>query len=669
MGARLRPLVVMVAAALATMAMSALLVLPSGEASAAPERDRGAENSIRLASQTSWVAPGQELAMRVVVSTPRPAPDVEVAVAVYRRVTSRSEFNRTLEGRPRTAPLSVTSTPLSDLTPDPGGAVVVRLPVQDPARPPEWPKLRLPAEGVYPVRVELREAGGGDSLSELVTHMVYAVPPAQGGRPLSVALVLPVHAPPAVQPDGSRRLTAEHSEPTRALVRSLAGNPGVPLTIAPTPETLQALSSSPSDADRQVVRELARVSAGRQVAAGTYVPVSIPALLGAGLDSEVVAQLDRGGEVTSAALGIRPDPGTWLADERLDEAAVRRLRQQRSDHLVIPEQALSPVELPITVAQPFELDVSGGRRPQALAADAGLSGHFGNAGGDPVLAAHRLLADLAMVYFDRPGRPRSVVTLAPRSWRPGAAFLDTLLGGLATSPILAGSTLASAFAVPPATTPTGSTMVRRLAPPPSSTATAPAAAVRTARRRLQAFSSMLEPENPLDDRLGELLLTSQGVDLRPRQRSEYLEGLQARIDGELDLIDVPGNRSVTLTARRGEIPVTILARTDYPVRLQVQVVSEKLEFPGGAVRDLDLTRRNTTERFSVQARASGSFPLRVNLVSPDGALVLGRSRLTVRSTAASGVGVLLSVGAGAFLLLWWGRHQMRGRRNRRLVPA
>ncbi len=661
---RLRPL-----AAVASLVALGLLAAPGPEASAAPERDRGAESSIRLASQTSWVGPGQELAMRLVLNTPRPPSEVEVAVAVYRRVTSRSEFNRTLEGRPRTAPLSVTSTTLSDLTPDSGGAVVVRLPVQDPAQPPQWPKLRLPAEGVYPVRVELRESEGGNSLAEMVTHMVYAVPPTQGGRPLNVALVLPVHAPPAIQPDGSRKLTAEQAEPARALVRSLVANPGVPLTVAPTPETVQALSESPSDDDRQVVRELARALAGRQVAAGTYVPVSVPALVASGLESEVVAQLERGGEVINAALGSRPDPATWLSDERLDEAAVQRLRNQRSNRLVVPEQSLAPTDLPITMAQPFELDVRDVRRPQALAADAGLSGHFTAGGDDPVLVAHRLLADMAMVYFDRPGRHRSVVTVAPRTWRASAAFLDTLLGGLSTSPILAGSTLDASFTAPPATTPTGATMVRRLAPPSSIPATAPATAVRTARRRLQAFSSMLEPQNSLDDRLEELLLTAQGADMRPRERSEYIDGLQARIDDQLELIEVPGNRSVTLTARRGEIPVTISARTDYPVRLQIQVVSEKLEFPDGAVRDLDLTRRNTTERFSVQARAAGSFPLRVSLVSPDGGLVLGRSRLTVRSTAASGVGVLLSVGAGAFLLLWWGRHQMRGRRNRRLVPA
>jgi len=612
------------------------------------------------------------MALRVMAETNHRPDQVEVAVAVYRRTTSRSEFSRTLESRPRTAPLSVTSTTLSDLTTDAGGAVLIRLPIQDPNRVPEWPRLRLSEEGVYPVRVELREIGGGASLADLVTHLVYVTPPGQGGRPLGVALVVPAHAPPAVQPDGRQELAPDAVEPLGALARSLTSNPAVPLTLAPTPETLQALSRSPRAGDGQTLKALAQGLAGRQVAAATYVPVSLPALMAAGLDSEAVAELDRGSEVINRTLGVVPDPRTWVTDGPLDTAAVQRLRQQRSDRLVIPESDLESADLPITLAQPFELDARAVRRPQVMAADKGLSDDF-EGGDDQVLAAHRMLADMAMVYFDRPGRPRAVVAAAPRTWRPTTAFLDAFLGGLATSPILAGETLDTAFTTPPAVTASGSPLVRRLAAPKPAAATAPAAPTRDARRRLVSFSSMLAPDNPLDERLEEVLLTSQDADLSPRERSSYLDGFEAQIAHQLDQIDVPRSRSITLTARNGEIPVTILNKTDYPVRLRVQVVSDKLDFPSGAVRDLDLARRNTTERFSVEARASGSFPLRVNLVSPDGALVLGRSRLTVRSTAASGVGVFLSAGAGGFLLLWWARHQIRGRRtnrrNRRLVPA
>jgi HAMP domain-containing protein len=38
--------------------------------------------------------------------------------------------------------------------------------------------------------------------------------------------------------------------------------------------------------------------------------------------------------------------------------------------------------------------------------------------------------------------------------------------------------------------------------------------------------------------------------------------------------------------------------------------------------------------------------------------------LTVRSTAASGVGVMISAGAALFLAVWWGRDIRRRRRAR-----
>jgi hypothetical protein len=116
----------------------------------------------------------------------------------------------------------------------------------------------------------------------------------------------------------------------------------------------------------------------------------------------------------------------------------------------------------------------------------------------------------------------------------------------------------------------------------------------------------------------------------------------------------------------------------------VTIRSDKLEFPGAqdtrptsdgtrpaneVTRRLDLLRRNETARFAVQTRASGAFPLLVTLESPDGSLVVSRSTLTVRSTAASGVGLLLSAAAGLFLLAWWGRHALHGRRARKLVPV
>jgi hypothetical protein len=657
--------------ALAAVAMLAT-ASPAAPAQPAPT------GRLALASQTPWVGPGGELAIRITATSTAEPADVELAVSLYRQVGSRSEFLNTLKDRLRGAPLTATATPLTELTPDAAGALTVVLPVQDPDQPPDRNRLRLKDEGVYPVRVELREAGGGRTLDRFVTHLVYAAPPKEGGLPLGFAWVVPIGAPPTLKPDGSRRVAPLTSNRVGALAQGLDAHPDVALTLQPVPETLAALEASTKEVDRSTMETLARIagSTGRQVLGGTYVPVQPGAFAGNGGEAEFAAQLDRAGDVINGTLSVRPDSRTWVSDERLDEAALDRLRTQQVDRIVLPDTALTASGLPVTLAQPFELQSRSLRRPTAAATDPELNGHFVPPGGsdrpdDPVLRAHALLADLAVLYFDRPGKARAVVAQSPRSWAAERPFLDAVLAGLSASPIIKGVTLDQVFSnVPMATTTRTTPLTRRLADA-TDTPTLPLSAIRQTRDRLDAFGSMLDGDNAIDDELEEVLLTAQSSDLRSsRQRTLYLNGVGRRIDDELKHLAVPPNRTITLTARRGEIPVTIQWTGDYAIHIRVRVEGDKLTFPGGGtVRSLDLSRRNTTERFEVEARTSGDFPLRISLESPQGSLTLARTRFTVRSTAASGVGIALSVGAGAILLTWWARHLARGRRNRRLVPA
>jgi hypothetical protein len=204
----------------------------------------------------------------------------------------------------------------------------------------------------------------------------------------------------------------------------------------------------------------------------------------------------------------------------------------------------------------------------------------------------------------------------------------------------------------------------------------PTAATRSARQRLNTFRSIVDEGNPAYTLFDEQLLTANSADLRSSRQRSYVTGVENSLDKELSRIQTPGG-SIRLTARGGQIPVTFRNATGYPVHVVVTVRSDKLEFPGGGgshplneiTRKLDLVRRNETDRFAVQTRASGAFPLLVTLQSPDGSLVVSHTQITVRSTAASGVGLLLSAAAGLFLLAWWGRHFMHGRRAGKLVPA
>ncbi|MEY2475550.1 MAG: hypothetical protein QOG87_865 [Actinomycetota bacterium] len=626
---------------------------------------QGARPALRLASQTAWVGRGDVFRVGLTADDGGRS-GLEVTVSVHRPLTSRTEFERTLEGTIQGSAFKTATADLSELRPEPGSVFRVELQVQDPDQPRDPTRIALRGAGVYPVRVELGEAGGGRVLSSFVTHLVYVPDPVDGPQ-LSLAWVAPVHAKPGRQPDGDRRLPAATSSALATLATELEQRHELPVTLAPTPETLDSLGPGSRSADLETLARLARVARmpRHQVVGGTYVPAPL-SLFADPLQAEGTASVATGNERLDALLETRPDGRTRVVSGGVTEAGLARLRDQQVDKVVLPESELAPVPgQRVTLAQPFEVGARQGRRVQAGAADGGLADHF-RSGVAPVLAAHHLLADLAVIYFDFPGRTRGVVAVPPRTWVPGAAFLAAFLDGLATSPLVDAVTLDEYFAIPAASVARGRPLVRTLAADATGGPTLPVATIRSARARLDAFGALLDANEPIHSRLDRTLLVAPSLDLRPAERAAYANGVIGQVNGELGKIHGPAQRSITLTARRGRIPVTVQKDVSYPVRIVIRVEGDQLQFPGGATRSLRLTRRNTTELFTVQARSSGAFPLTVTLESPDGRLTLSTSRFTVRSTAASGLGVVLSVGAGAVLLAWWARSFSRRRRGHRV---
>ena len=639
-------------------ALLVALVVPDVGASA----QGSAKPTIRLASQTAWVGRGETFRLGLTADDGG-RDGLEVTVSVHRPLTSRTEFQRTIDGTIGGSAFKTATAELSELRPEPGSVFRVELQVQDPAQPRDPQRIVLRNAGVYPVRVELGEQGGGRVLASFVTHLVYMPDPVEGPQ-LSLAWVTPVHARPGTQPSGVRRLPAAAASALATLAIELEQRPDLPMTIKPTPETLDSLGPGSRSADPETLERLQRVvrHSRRQVVGDSYVPVPLSIFTGP-LQDEASASLATGNERLDALLGQSPDGRTRIVSNGVTEAGLARLRDQQVDKVVLPESLLTPVPgQRVTLALPFELGARQGRRVQAAASDDALAAHF-RAGSGAVLAAHQLLADLAVIYFDSPGRTRGVVAVPPRTWVPGAAFLAAFLDGLTSAPIVEPVTLDELFAIGPATSGRNRPLVRTLRADAPAGASSPVAAIQSARARLDAFGTILDPGEPIHARLDRTLLVAPSLDLRAGERSAYANGVVRIVTNELRRVGGPAQRSITLTARRGRIPVTVQKDVGYPVRIVIRVEGDQLQFPGGSTRALRLTRRNTTELFTVQARSSGAFPLTVTLESPDGRLTLSTSRFTVRSTAASGLGLVLSIGAGAVLLAWWARSFSKRRRG------
>lgn len=620
------------------------------------------DGALELKSQTNWWLPDQPFFVELGVQTTAPE-GLEVAVSIFRKIPNRTEFAATVEGRTVGRPVEqIPPVPLADLAVEGDGDRILTF----------IPSVRL--TGVYPLRIQLRPLGstGGNPVDTLTTYLVH-VPSELEGEKLQVALILPAHAPPSVQPSGDMTIDDARAEQLAALAAALEAQPGAALSLAPTPETAEALAASQRDEDRATLAALSRSLERRQLLGGPYVPTNLTSVLQADLHEESAAQLARGTDALRSLFGREPSTEVRLVDERLTAEAIDFLQGEQSvRRLLVAEAFLEPVVQRTTLTNIFEMEGRRGRMSAAVIDD-DLSAHF--SGPDGPLAAQRLLADLAVIYNDDPPAERRGVAVAPpRGWEPSGEFVTSLLIGLDSSPILDGVTVGRFFdTVATATTGSGRRavpMVRSIAPPPSGAAVAPSlpgTTIKRTRRRVDAFASALDATNPILGRLDRTILVSQSIELRTHQRMRYLKGAEEQVASEISKIEMPQHRSITLTAREGDLPVTITNTLGYPVRAVLRVVSDTLEFPDGAAQNLDLLRENTTSQFTVRAQSSGSFPLRVRLETPDG-LLLAESRFTVRSTAISGVGTALSAGAGLFLLVWWGNH-FRIRRSRRLVAA
>jgi ferric-dicitrate binding protein FerR (iron transport regulator) len=71
----------------------------------------------------------------------------------------------------------------------------------------------------------------------------------------------------------------------------------------------------------------------------------------------------------------------------------------------------------------------------------------------------------------------------------------------------------------------------------------------------------------------------------------------------------------------------------------------------------------------VEAKTNGTFQVTATLLTPEGDAPLGPPlAITVRSTALSGLGILVTIAAALGLAAWWIQH-LRSKRRRRATAA
>lgn len=436
----------------------------------------------------------------------------------------------------------------------------------------------------------------------------------------------------------------------------LLATPDLPVTLVPRPRLVEALAADPTT--RDTLASLRRASRGRQVVDGTFVEVALPAWVDAGLSEELARQREWGNVALTEGLGL-VDSSTWDASTGLTADALGQLWPVGIRSTILPPRSIEGA----SPLRPFTLSAGSSRTIRAVEVHESLSLAltrslaFGQA--DPVLDEGAFAAELALTA-ESTGDPAAVVVRPPTTW-PADADAITRLGQLLLDP-LAPVRPVTVNQLLDEVDPSGTATTRN--PAPVDLGAWPER-LDLARSRITSYASLAIDDVEEVAELDRRLLVSGDVALTTEERIHEADVVLATLDTHFAAIEAPARQTITLTARDGRLPLTLRNQLSVPATVAIELdAARRVDLPDGPRMVVELQPGTNQIEIPVHTRVPGDAPIDITIRTTDGAVTLDEVRYTVRSTAVSGIGLILSIGAAAFLLLWWVRHWTQARRAR-----
>lgn len=614
--------------------------------------DAGASPSLRLIDQTREVTSDGDFSVLVTAGGIPEGGDL--AVDIFDRITTDAELQQSATLDPANERDRFDPLPLAATSDGPtAAAFTIHLHDAGPPRPGTgaW-AYRLTEPGVYPIRLRLR-GPDGTVLTSLVTYLV-RTPSADepAAEPMPIALLAFLQAPVAPDLKVGEPIDDDQRKAFDQTLGAFADHPGLPATFAVTPDTAARLATDPSGSDTLDALIGAVTSPRRELLGAPYTDIDPAALVGSGLTDELRRQIDLGRRTLRDTVNRSGTATWWLADP-LDDPTIDELHAAGVNQLVVDPSVLAgnrptqPLQLVgSTEADQIAVTVTGPVEVPAGPTD------------DPVLVVQQLLGRLAA---NASTGSAAVMTIDPMTIDPDVLALlleeieqpDTYLAPSTVSRVFDVATDATATPVQPA---------------PPDLGTYPDQ-LRGTRALAANYGSMLADPSRLDDELDRRLALTASQEASPAARRRLLGTVDAELESRFSVVSMTATERVTLGARDATFPLTI--RSDATVPLEVVITlqsSDRLGLPQDRI-DATLQPGRTIVSVPVQTRTSGDTPLFITVTTPDGQIVLADSRYTIRSTAVSGVGLLLTVGAAAFLAAWWARHWHRTAKERKRAAA
>jgi hypothetical protein len=501
-------------------------------------------------------------------------------------------------------------------------------------------------DGVYPISYSVSTNDTTQTTWSLLSIQSGAVL-----RPLRLNLIADVEPP-----------SLEHLTTSTAVLNALARYNQTPLTITADYRTLSALQSSSSRDDvsfRNAYTKLLTSPVHRAVSAPPS-NIDFAGLVDNGLGTQVNQQLALSTAILRQVTGRYADSPVVLHGD-VTPTELKSLAAVHVGDVVIPESSLtSAPSSTLEWGTPFRISTSPAL--SVLATDGPLDELVNdraiNAGRRAVLT----LNTLAFLHFEAPNAPLSrSVTIEISPARTSAAFIDGLLGAVATNPFVVASSLTPSFNSSLVGA-DGAPSTRVLATTRVSTWSAlNVSSLLNAIGQTNSFNQAIASAtiaNSLSAAIAQAEITGS-----PQQRQDAIGAAEAALDNQLQNISVDPS-AITLAGSGTSLPVTILSTSKYAVTAVVHLVTDRLHFPKGNSQVVTLDASTKSLQFSASSPRGTDLTLQIVVTTPNDQLVLARTAIQVRIAGNSVVGYLLTLASLLVLAYWWIRTYRRTTKGR-----
>ena len=648
----------------------------------------GDADTFTLVAQSNDVIGNGKLSFALSVRANEPSKNLRVEVTMFPRLENRSEFDSTIENVEPVGSSCLSETGLMPLVRNSGNADGItrfKLAVEAGANTSSCAAgsntLVLgctpgSCAGVYPIEVALIDKKSGATIRMFTTHLV-ELDSASVSSPLNVGLVISLGSTLELSPTGASRLTKDQISALLATLATIASYPALHLSVLIYPQLIAALKATHPTPTRLISR-LHRLIETRSAAhtiellGAPFTPVDTSALAGSGSSAIFNQLLNLGNATTSVEFGDDSSNDTYLAPAPLTSEGAGLVASKCVGQFILPSGSAPSPTNGLSQTAPLSLtqgSTSCGANDQAslptpieaFVTDP-TSTLLSTPAGAPVLAAHRLLAELAQIYFEQPNAtPRSIVLNGSGSIDP--ELLNIVLNGLNSDAYLDATTISSLFSITPVA-----------AAESTATLTLPGHALTSDQiakkelaegsHELAVASSVVPTNTTLLATLSEDLILAHSYGLSSVRVAGFLGAPRKQLGAIARSLSFLGSRHFTFTAATGKLPITIQQSANMgPIDVLIHLESSTLVVLHGGSTKMKLQADATTlTNAQVQIEGSGESTLNVSVLSPTGGQVLLSGQFKIRSTAISGVAVAISVLSLVILGAWWIRSARRKHR-------